>query len=507
MQHGYSQRRKGTEILSREVILSIDQGTTNSKALLIDQQAQIVALGSSPLEISYPQQGWVEQSAEHIWSSVVRAIQHCIDQAPPDANIVAIGISNQRESVVIWDAKSGKPLAPVITWQCRRTTELSEKLKKDGHQEQVLETTGLPLDPLFPASKIHWLQNLTTGKHRHVGTIDSWLIWKLTGGQHFATDRSNASRTQLLDVRSGTWDKNLCSLFNVDESMLAQVTDSKNLFGHTKGIPGVADGVPVASAIGDSHAALFGHLAYKPGEAKATFGTGSSVMMVTPEFSPPKDGMTTTIAWSIDNKITYALEGNILVSASLFPWAATLLGLNADVDQLMQLASTVEDSNGVMIVPALVGLGAPHWSPEARGLITGLSFNSTPAHIAHAAACSMALQVVDVFNAMYKQSTITNGRIFVDGGPTRNTHLMQILADLLAQPITIGRDPELSALGAGMLAGLETGFWSDLDELASLQRERTIIKPAMPEQKRSNILSAWNEAVTKCLPTSIRQPG
>lgn len=486
--------------MSPDVILSIDQGTTNSKALLINKQGQIVALGSAALEISYPQPGWVEQSADHIWASVVNAIKQCLEQAP-DTNIVAIGISNQRESVVMWDAKSGKPLAPVITWQCRRSTELTEKLKADGHQEQILDTTGLPLDPLFPASKIHWLQNLTTGKHRRVGTIDSWLIWKLTGGQHFATDRSNASRTQLLNVKTGAWDTKLCKLFSVDESMLADVADSKNLFGYCKGVPGITDGVPVASAVGDSHAALFGHAAFKPGEAKATFGTGSSVMMVTPEFNRPQDGMTTTIAWSIDGKITYALEGNILVSASLFPWAATLIGLDADVDQLMQVAATVDDSDGVMVVPAMVGLGAPHWNPEARGLITGLSFNTTPAHIAYAAAMSMPLQVVDVVNAMVRQSTVSNGRIYVDGGPTRNTHLMQILADLLAQPIYVCKDPELSALGAGMLAGLETGFWSGMDDLASLHRQRSTIEPDMSEQKRSKILSTWNAAVKKCLHT------
>lgn len=485
--------------MSLDVILTIDQGTTNTKALLIDQQAGIVSQGSSALEISYPQAGWVEQSAEQIWSSVVSAIKHCLEQAP-EHNIVSIGISNQRESVVIWDADSGRPLAPAITWQCRRTTEHTQHLKSSGHEEQVLAKTGLPLDPLFPATKIHWLQQLTGGtKRRCVGTVDSWLIWKLTGGQRFATDRSNASRTQLLNVESGEWDDDLCTLFGVDSSMLAEVTNSHHLFGHSKNVPGIANGTPITAAIGDSHAALFGHAAFEPSDAKATFGTGSSVMMMTPKFNIPTDGMTTTIAWSINDKITYALEGNILVSASLFPWAATLLGLSGDVDRLMQLATTVEDSDEVMMVPALVGLGAPHWNPEARGIISGLSFNSTPAHIAHAAALSMPLQVVDVFNAMYKQSSASSGRIFVDGGPTRNMHLMQTLADLLAQPITICKDPELSALGAGMLAGLETGFWSGMDELALLPRARTTIEPAMAEDKRLKILSSWNAAVNKCL--------
>lgn len=491
--------------MSHDAILTIDQGTTNTKALLLDRQGQIVAIGHSPLQISHPQSGWVEQSADDIWQSVVIAIEQCLAHAD-EVTIVGIGISNQRESIVIWDSQSGRPLAPAITWQCRRTAVLTEALKTQGHQQQVIAKTGLPLDPLFPSTKIHWLQNLTSGGHRRIGTVDSWLIWKLTGGQTFATDRSNASRTQLLNIQTGTWDPQLCDLFDVDINMLPQVHDSKHRFGHTRSVPGVPDGIPVASAIGDSHAALFGHAAFKPGEAKATFGTGSSVMMVTDGFTIPQDGMTTTIAWSVDGDITYALEGNILVSASLFPWTATLLGLEGDVDKLMELAASVDDSNGVMLVPALVGLGAPHWSPGARGVITGMGFTSTPAHIAHAAALSMPLQVVDVFSAMHNQTAVSNGRIFVDGGPSRNIPLMQSLAGLLAQPVTICQDPELSALGAGMLAGLETGFWSDLTEIAALQRKRTIVEPAMPEQKRLDILTAWSDAISKCLHTGTNDP-
>ncbi|MCL4149884.1 UNVERIFIED_CONTAM: hypothetical protein GTU68_016244 [Idotea baltica] len=280
--------------------------------------------------------------------------------------------------------------------------------------------------------------------------------------------------------------------------MLATVTDSTHMFGHTKNVPGVPDGIPIASAIGDSHAALFGHAAFQVGEAKATFGTGSSVMMVTPSFSIPNDGMTTTIAWSINGNITYALEGNILVSASLFPWAATMLGLEGDVDQLMDLATTVSDTCGVTLVPALVGLGAPHWKPEARGILTGLSFSTSPAHIARAAALSMPLQVVDVFDAMYKQSSADRGCIFVDGGPTKNRFLMQLLANLLCQPITVCSDPELSALGAGMLAGLTTEIWSDIDEIAALDRDRVTIAPIIAEQDRQSILSTWNDAIKQC---------
>ena len=483
--------------MAQDTILAIDQGTTNSKAVLLDRLGGIVSQGSAALDIAYPQPGWVEQSADDIWSSVIKAIERCLEQAPAH-RILAIGISNQRESVVAWDANSGKPIAPAITWQCRRTSADTEKIKLAGHEPEVLAKTGLPLDPLFPASKLNWLMHKSAAPGTRFGTVDSWLIWKLTGGKRFATDRSNASRTQLLNVQTGAWDEDLCTLFNVDANRLPEVTDSKHPFGHTHRVLGLPDGIPIASAIGDSHAALFGHGAFQTGQAKTTFGTGASVMMVADTFMVPDNGMTSTIAWSIDDQITYALEGNILVSASLFPWAATLLGLKGNVDALMELAESVDNANGISLVPALVGLGAPHWNPEARGILAGLSFSATPAHIAHAAALSMPLQVVDVFEAMCKQSHSTPSQVYVDGGPTRNLFLMQSLADLLSQPVSISKDPELSALGAGMLAGLEVGLWSGLDEIAALPRERVTIRPAMAGQTRASMLSAWKEAVCKC---------
>jgi len=483
--------------LPTDAILCIDQGTTNSKAVLLDNQSRILASGSAPLAIDHPKPGWVEQSANDIWASVCTAIQLCLKQAP-NIHIVAIGISNQRESVVQWDAKSNDPIGPAITWQCRRTTADTEKLKSGNYENQVIAKTGLPLDPLFPAFKIRWLLDLPGSHSRRIGTVDSWLVWKLTSGKQYATDRSNASRTQLLNIQTGQWDKDLCALFGINADRLPNVKDSSYTFGHTKNVPGLNDGIPIASAIGDSHAALFGHAAFKPGEAKATFGTGSSVMMVMPEFRIPKDGMTTTIAWSIGGTTTYALEGNILVSASLFPWVATLLGLDGDVDKLMELAGTVTDTNGVVLVPALVGLGAPYWRPQARGLLSGLSFSSTPAHVAHAAALSMPLQVHDVCNAMYQQSGTKRGQLFVDGGPTKNQFLMKQLANLLSQPVSVSADPELSALGAGMLAGLTTGFWTGLDEIAALNRDRITIEPQIDESVRADVLSAWNNAVSNC---------
>ena len=282
-------------------ILAIDQGTTNTKAILIDQNGSLVSIGACPLDISHPKPGWVEQSAEDIWVSVIKAVEQCLQSAPRH-KILAVGISNQRESTVMWDRNSGEALAPVITWQCRRTSEQTQALIASGHEDQVLAKTGLPIDPLFPASKIHWLQQTTSNPNVCTGTVDSWLIWKLTGGSAFITDLSNASRTQLLNLQTGEWDSDLCSLYQVNPDTLPTPADSKHHFGNTKNVPGLDDGIPITSAIGDSHAALFGHAAYTPGEAKATFGTGSSVMMVSSEYTLPDQGMTTTIAWAIDRQ-------------------------------------------------------------------------------------------------------------------------------------------------------------------------------------------------------------
>jgi len=340
-------------------ILAIDQGTTNTKAVPIDVKGKIVGKGSAPVEIEFPGPGWVQQDAENIWQSAVSAIGACVAGAPT-AEILGIGISNQRETVVAWDRGSGSPVGPAISWQCRRTSDATEALKKTGVEPEIIAKTGLPVDPLFPAGKIRWLlENAGDGIDLCVGTIDSWLVFKLTGGRRHATDRSNASRTQLFNLTTGTWDSDLCRLFGVDPDVLPDIEDSQAAFGSTAGVPDLADGLPIASAIGDSHAALFGHAAFAPGDAKVTFGTGSSVMVTAEEFSIPGKGLTTTVAWSRSGSMTYAIEGNILVSASVFPWTADVLGLDGDVGKLMALAESVDGADGVFLVPAHVGLGAP----------------------------------------------------------------------------------------------------------------------------------------------------
>ena len=427
------------------------------------------------------------------------AIKICLGNAT-DFQIAAIGISNQRESILAWDCITGEPIGPVITWQCRRTADACEKLKTAGHEKLVIGRTGLPLDPLFPATKVGWLlENHCQGKRPEdicIGTVDTWLIWNLTGRRIHATDASNAARTQLFNIGTCEWDSELCRLFGVNCAMLPEVCDSSSVFGDTLAVDCLPDGIPVASAIGDSHGALFGHGAFRAGDGKVTFGTGSSVMTTVPDFIVPPTGITTTIAWSLDQTPTYAFEGNILVSASILPWTAKLLGLPS-VDALLELAQTVNDSLGVALVPAHVGLGSPHWNAQARGLISGLSFGTEPAHIARAAAESMALQVNDVFEIIEKHSPTGIGKLFVDGGPSQNEYLMRMVADYLNHAIITRESTETSALGAAFLAGLAVGFWSDLDEVSGLERPGSTLIPNLDTAPREAIRMDWRQAVSR----------
>lgn len=479
--------------MAERVVLAVDEGTTNCKAVLVGRSGEIVASGSAPVPISYPQSGWVEQDANAVWAATQMAVRACIAENP-GAEIAALGLSNQRESILIWDRATGEPLGPIISWQCRRTAEDCARLQAAGHEPSVIAKTGLSIDPLYPAPKIGWLlAQADTARDICIGTVDSWLIWKFSGGRVHETDRSNAARTQLFNLAEGRWDAELCDLFGVDPAMLPTVRDSAHVFGHTQGAEVLPDGIPIASAIGDSHAALFSHGAFAPGDGKVTFGTGSSVMTTLAHYVPPPAGITTTIAWSLGGESTFAFEGNILTSASVFPWTARLLGLGS-VEALLDLAMTVDSPEGVSLVPAHVGLGAPHWAPEARGLVTGLSFGSEPAHVARAAAESMALQVADVFVIMERAAGHV-GRLSVDGGPSRNPFLMQMVADYLDHPVTPCRNAEASALGAAYLAGLAVGFWDTLDQVSAFAQREAAIVPRMPADRRQRDLTQWRSAV------------
>lgn len=485
--------------MRHRAILAVDEGTTNAKAVLVGENGAILAGGACAVEARHPKPGWVEQEAGRIWSSTVAAIATCLEKAP-GIDIAAIGISNQRESILAWNRRTGEPFGPVVTWQCRRTSAACDALRAAGHEDVVIAKTGLPLDPLFSATKVRWLlENHCRGMASElicIGTVDAWLIWNFTGGRTHATDASNAARTQLYDIGAGEWDEQLCSLFGVDRVLLPDVHDSSHVFGETRGVDGLPDGIPVASAIGDSHGALFEHGAFGVGDGKVTFGTGSSIMTTVREFTVPPKGVTTTIAWSLEGRPTYAFEGNILVSASILPWTAQLLGLSG-VGALMDLAQTIDDSLGVTLVPAHVGLGSPHWNAEARGVISGLTFGAGPAHVARAAAESMAFQVCDVVEIIKAHSPAGIGKLYVDGGPSRNVYLMQMVADYLDHPIVTSECTEASALGAAFLAGLAVDFWPDLDTVAGLGSHGATLRPGLDASTRSAIRAGWRQAVAR----------
>lgn len=474
-------------------LLAIDQGTTNSKAVLVSADGEILARGTAPVGVDHPQPGWVEQDPRRIWASVLEAIAAC-RQAGPDVEILGIAISNQRESVTAWDAVTGEPLGPVVSWQCRRSAPACAALNAAGHAGRVSSLTGLPIDPMFPGPKMRWLlDRVPAGRTARLGTIDSWLIHCLTGGAVHACDASNAARSQLFDLGRQRWSEELGALFGVPLSCLPEVRDSSGAFGRTRAVPGLADGIPVLAAIGDSHAALFGHGAFKPGDGKVTFGTGSSVMTTLPDFIAPEKGITTTVAWRIAGIPTYAFEGNILVSAAALPWMATMLGL-PDVQALTDLAATGKPG-AVGFVPAFVGLGAPHWNSDARALFSGITFNVTRADLARAVTDSIAFQVHDVVAVMRAQAPIALGLLHVDGGPSRNDFLMQTVANALGHPIVQRDAPEASALGAAYLAGLALGLWPNLDAVAVLPRNGKTIVPDGGSNPRPPAM--WRDAIAR----------
>jgi glycerol kinase len=382
----------------------------------------------------------------------------------------------------------------VVSWQCRRSAPDCAALNAAGHAARVSALTGLPIDPMFPGPKMKWLlDRVPPGRAVRLGTIDAWLIHCLTGGATHACDASNAARSQLYDLGRQCWSAELSELFGVPLETLPEVRDSAGDFGVTKDVPGLRDGIPVRAAIGDSHAALFGHGAFRPGDGKVTFGTGSSIMTTLPGFIAPEKGITTTIAWALNGAATYAFEGNILVSAAALPWMADLLGL-PDVQALTDLAATAEPG-GAGFVPAFVGLGAPYWQSDARALFSGITFNTTRADMARAVTDSMAFQVHDVFAAMSAQSPAPLGALYVDGGPSRNAFLMRCVADTLGHPLIQRDAAEASALGAAYLAGLSLGIWPDLAAIAALPRSGTTIAPRASDMGKP--LAVWHDAIAR----------
>jgi glycerol kinase len=486
------------------LILAIDQGTTNTKALLISGRGEIVARSSFPVEVAYPQPAWVEQDGRALWRSVRQAADACLEQAG-DPPLAALAIANQRETALIWDRRTGEPLGPAVVWQCRRTAAFCEQLRTQGVAELLHTRTGLAIDPLFSASKLRWLLDQTPdGVARAAageicaGTVDSWLLWNLTGGRSHACDLTNAARTQLLDLGTQTWHPELCALFGVPQAALPQLQPSSSHFGVTETTGRIPAGVPISALIGDSHAALFGQGGFEPGAIKATYGTGSSLMMpiATPVLSAR--GLSTTIAWAAPGPV-FALEGNITVTGAAVRWLAGLLGFSGGSAAVAALADQVESSEGVYLVPAFAGLGAPYWNDGARGVFAGLTQATSAAHLARAAIESIAYQVRDVFDQMAAEADVELRTLLADGGASRNDRLMQFQADILGRTVLRSSSADVSALGAAYLAGLTVGIWAAEAELAALPRPRDRFEPRMAFGERAARYRGWRQAVDRAL--------
>lgn len=485
------------------IILAIDQGTTNTKAILVDRLGMVVGAASRSMQIEYPRPGWVQQDAEALWVTV----RECIDEVLEMAGVAApsaIAISNQRESGVAWDRLTGAPIGPVVSWQCRRSADLCRDLRESGKGDEILARTGLPLDPGFTAGKWRWLIDGTpdgparaAGGEICLGTVDSWLLWNLTGGTEHRADVSNASRTQLMDLATATWDPWLADIFGVPVAALPTIHPSSSIFGRTVAVGLLSAGIPIGALVGDSHAALFGHAGFAPGSIKATYGTGSSLMMTTPRRVSSQRGITSTVAWGMDETV-YALEGNIYVTGAAVQWVADFAGLDGP-KSVAELATANPATDGVYLVPAFVGLGAPHWDDQARGLVSGLTRGSTLGELARAAMDSIAYQVRDVFERMSLVSGQEPRLLMADGGVTRNDQLMQFQADILGVPVRRNDTAELSAMGAAYLAGMATGIWSGTQEIANLPRSVARFEPMMGTDERARLCRGWHDAVARTM--------
>jgi glycerol kinase len=487
--------------MSGPVILALDQGTTNTKALLVAPDGSVLAARSRPMQVNYPQPGWAEQSASDIWEAVAALIAELV-AAEPHTEIAALAISNQRETVVLWEAETGRPIAPAVIWQCARSAERCAALKTAGHGDEIAARSGLGIDPLFPAAKIAWLLDAVPGMRERAargeikaGTIDSWLLWNLTGGAVHATDHSNASRTQLFNLDTLDWDAELARIFDVPLEVLPRIAPSDSGFGAVAaGITALPAGTPVQVLLGDSHAALFAHGIHAPGRVKATIGTGSSLMAATDGRVRSSHGLSSTIAWSrTDGGVQHALEGNISVSGHAAAFATSLLGL-ADEQALTSLAESVPNSAGVAFVPALAGLGAPHWETAARGTISGMTLATRPAHVARATLEAIALQIGDVLDAIEADLGIKLTELSIDGGAARNPLLVRLLADLTGHVIAVPQIAEASALGVARLAAAALGL-NGHDTGGAAER----VAPALAADARASIRRNWRLAVDQVI--------
>jgi glycerol kinase len=485
------------------MILSLDQGTTSSRAILFDHAGEIVAVAQKEFPQCFPKPGWVEHDPVDIWSTQLGVAAEVLQKASQSAaDVAAIGITNQRETTIVWDRETGHPVCNAIVWQDRRTASLCDALRKQKLDRVIRRKTGLVVDAYFSATKLQWILQHVKGARARAkagrlafGTVDSWLVWNLTGGRVHVTDPSNASRTMLYDIRTGEWDDTLLDIFGVPRSMLPEVRSSSEVYGHTSLLGG---SIPIAGIAGDQQAALFGQVCVQPGMVKNTYGTGCFMLMNTgtrPIAS--RNNLLTTVAWRIGQRTEYALEGSIFIAGAVVQWLRDGLGIIRSAAEVEPLAASVPDTHGVYLVPAFAGLGAPHWDQYARGVLVGLTRGTTRAHVARAALEGIALQVMDVLKAMEADAGIRLKELRVDGGAAANNLLMQLQADLLNVPVVRPKVTETTALGAAYLAGLAVGFWKDQADIARQWQADRRFTPKMKPAARKVLAAGWNKALSR----------
>ncbi|MFL6829752.1 MAG: glycerol kinase GlpK [Sphingomicrobium sp.] len=486
-------------------VLAIDQGTTSTRAILFDAEARPIARAQRELTQHYPERGWVEHDPEEIWDGMLATARAAMAETEPP-RIAAIGITNQRETAVIWDRATGEAVHRAIVWQDRRTAKTCARLKAEGGEALVAARTGLLLDPYFSATKIAWILDHVPGARARAergelafGTIDSFLLWRLTGGAVHATDITNAARTLLFDIREQRWDGELCRLFGVPQALLPEVRDNSFMFGATA--PGLFEtALPVAGMAGDQQAALFGQGCFEPGSIKSTYGTGCFMLLNTGEQAvASRHRLLTTPAYRIGGRTSYALEGSIFVAGAAIQWLRDGLGVIADANETDSLATRVANSHGVYMVPAFVGLGAPYWDPDARGALFGLTLDASGAHLARAALEAVAYQSLDLTEAMVADAGTRPGALRVDGGMAANGWLCQFLADILRVPVERPTNLETTALGAAFHAGLATGVWSGLEKLPAASARGDRFEPRMDDEERERLVAGWRDAVRRTL--------
>ncbi len=485
-------------------ILALDQGTSSSRAVIFDQSGASVAEANHAFPQIYPRPGWVEHDPEQIWETQLAAARDALKKGGVDASeVAAIGIANQRETTIVWERASGRPVCNAIVWQCRRTAAMCDSMRKRGLEPSIREKTGLVIDAYFSATKLRWILRSVLETREQAergelafGTVDSWLAYRLSGGAVHITDPSNASRTMLYNLREGRWDPDLLREFEIPESMLPHVCPSSGVVGTTaRSLLGAE--VPIAGMAGDQQAALFGQSCFRPGMAKNTYGTGSFVLLHTGSEPAVSQSLLATVAYQVGDEVAYALEGSIFITGAAVQWLRDGLGIIETSDQSEPLAASVDSSDGVCFVPAFVGLGAPHWDQYARGAILGITRGTTRAHIARATLESIAFQTRDVVEAMERESGVVVPELRVDGGAARNDLLIQIQADILGRPVMRASVVETTALGAAYLAGLGVGFWSGTEELSRTWHADRTFEPQMPEGQREALYGRWKRALER----------